>query len=34
VLGGLPEGVMYAILLMNAVTPHINRRTQPRPFRG
>jgi electron transport complex protein RnfD len=32
--GGLPEGVMYAVLLMNAVTPHINRRTQPRPFGG
>lgn len=32
--GGLPEGVMYAILLMNAVTPLINRRTQPRPFGG
>lgn len=30
--GGLPEGVMYAILFMNAVTPHINRFTQPRPF--
>jgi electron transport complex protein RnfD len=30
--GGLPEGVMYAILLMNAVTPHLNRHTQPRPF--
>ncbi len=30
--GGLPEGVMYAILLMNAVTPHINRHTQRRPF--
>ncbi len=30
--GGLPEGVMYAILLMNAATPHINRATQPRPF--
>ncbi len=30
--GGLPEGVMYAILLMNAVTPHINQYTQPRPF--
>ena len=30
--GGLPEGVMYAILLMNAVTPHINRYTQPKPF--
>lgn len=32
--GGLPEGVMYSILLMNAVTPHINRLTQPRPFGG
>jgi len=30
--GGLPEGVMYAILLMNALTPHINRYSQPRPF--
>jgi len=30
--GGLPEGVMYAILLMNALTPHINRHTQRRPF--
>lgn len=32
--GGLPEGVMYAILLMNAVTPHIEKYTQPRPFGG
>jgi electron transport complex protein RnfD len=32
--GGLPEGVMYAILLMNAATPHIARHTQPRPFGG
>lgn len=30
--GGLPEGVMYAILLMNALTPHLNRYTQRRPF--
>ncbi|AHG92616.1 electron transport complex, RnfABCDGE type, D subunit (plasmid) [Gemmatirosa kalamazoonensis] len=30
--GGLPEGVMYAILLMNALVPFINRVTQPRPF--
>ncbi len=30
--GGLPEGVMYAILLMNGVTPLINRYTQPRRF--
>lgn len=34
VFGGLPEGVMYAILLMNAVTPYINHYTQPRPFGG
>ena len=27
--GGLPEGVMYAILLMNAATPLIDRFTQP-----
>jgi electron transport complex protein RnfD len=32
--GGLPEGVMYAVLLMNSVTPLINRVTQPRPFGG
>jgi electron transport complex protein RnfD len=32
--GGLPEGVMYAILLMNAVTPYINHYTQPKPFGG
>ena len=30
--GGLPEGVMYAILLMNAAVPLINRVTQPRIF--
>jgi len=30
--GGLPEGVMYAILLMNALVPHIERLTQPKPF--
>ena len=30
--GGLPEAVMYAILLMNAVVPYINRITQPRVF--
>lgn len=30
--GGLPEGVLYAILLMNAATPLINRYTQPRIF--
>ena len=30
--GGLPEGVMYAILLMNSVTPLINRVTQARVY--
>jgi electron transport complex protein RnfD len=30
--GGLPEGVMYAILLMNTLTPFITRATQPRVF--
>ena len=30
--GGLPEGVMYAILLGNAVTPHLDRWTQPTVF--
>ena len=30
--GGLPEGVMYAILLMNAAVPLINRVTRPRIF--
>jgi electron transport complex protein RnfD len=30
--GGLPEAVMYAILLMNALVPYINRSTQPRVF--
>ncbi|MDK9724009.1 MAG: RnfABCDGE type electron transport complex subunit D [Sterolibacteriaceae bacterium MAG5] len=29
---GLPEGVMYAILLGNAATPLIERITQPMPF--
>jgi electron transport complex protein RnfD len=30
--GGLPEGVMYAILLGNAVTPLIEAMTQPRIY--
>jgi Na+-translocating ferredoxin:NAD+ oxidoreductase subunit D len=30
--GGVPEAVMYAILLMNAAVPYINRVTQPRVF--
>ena len=32
VWGGLPEGVMYAILFMNAFVPFIDRATQPRVF--
>ncbi|MBL7993976.1 RnfABCDGE type electron transport complex subunit D, partial [bacterium] len=32
VFGGLPEGVMYAILLMNSVTPLINRVTRYRVY--
>jgi electron transport complex protein RnfD len=30
--GGYPEGVSFAILLMNSVTPLINRMTRPRVF--
>ena len=30
--GGVPEGVMYSILLMNAFTPLINRYTRPKFF--
>lgn len=30
--GGLPEGVMYAILLMNAATPLLNRYTKIRTY--
>ena len=33
-LSGYPEGVMFAVLLMNAVTPLINRWNIPRPFGG
>ncbi len=29
---GYPEGVMFAVLFMNALTPLINRWTIPRPF--
>lgn len=32
--GGYPEGVSYSILIMNAVTPLIDRYTQPRKFGG
>jgi electron transport complex protein RnfD len=31
-LGGLPEGVMYAILFGNALSPLIDRLTPPRPY--
>jgi len=30
--GGLPEGVMYSILLMNMTVPLINKYTRPKPF--
>jgi electron transport complex protein RnfD len=30
--GGLPEGVSYSILLMNGLTPLLNRYTRPRIF--
>ena len=30
--GSLPEGVSYAILLMNILTPHIDNLTLPKPF--
>lgn len=30
--GGVPEGVMYSILFMNAFVPLINRYTLPKPF--
>jgi electron transport complex protein RnfD len=30
--GGMPEGVMYAILLGNAVAPHLDRWLQPKVF--
>jgi len=32
VKGGYPEGVAYAILLMNGVTPLIDKMTKPKPF--
>ncbi len=32
VFSGYPEGVMFAVLLMNGVTPLINRWTIPQPF--
>ena len=32
IFGGIPEGVMYSILIMNAITPLINKYTKPRIF--
>jgi electron transport complex protein RnfD len=32
VWGGMPEGVMYAILLGNALSPHIDRLIRPRVY--
>ena len=32
IFSGYPEGVMFAVLLMNGVTPLINRWTIPRPL--
>jgi electron transport complex protein RnfD len=32
VYGSLPEGVSFAILLMNILTPHIDRLVMTRPF--
>jgi electron transport complex protein RnfD len=34
IFSGYPEGVMFAVLLWNALTPLINRWTIPRPFGG
>lgn len=31
---GYPEGVMFAVLIMNALTPLINQRSIPEPFGG
>jgi electron transport complex protein RnfD len=34
IFSGYPEGVMFAVLLMNGLTPLINRWTIPTPFGG
>jgi electron transport complex protein RnfD len=34
VYSSLPEGVSYAVMLMNILTPHIDRLTVPKPFGG
>ncbi len=33
-IGGYPEGVMYAVLLMNSMTPLLDRWTKPTPLGG
>jgi len=33
-IGGYPEGVMYAVLLMNSMTPLLDRWTRPTPLGG
>ena len=34
VFGSYPEGVSYSILLMNIITPHINRMVRNKAFGG
>lgn len=34
IFSGYPEGVMFAVLIMNSITPLINRWTIPRPLGG
>lgn len=34
IFGNLPEGVSFAILFMNILTPHIDRLTRTKPFGG
>jgi electron transport complex protein RnfD len=34
IVGALPEGVMYSVLLMNAVTPLIDRLCRRKPYGG
>ena len=34
VFGSYPEGVSFAILLMNILTPHIDNLTRSKPFGG
>ena len=34
IFSGYPEGVMFAVLIMNAITPLINQKSIPEPFGG